>query len=129
MDEIESDASQVLLRHARVAARTYAAAGICGAAGMETSAMTVDLAQFDAVLDLIMADACNQLRGAIVRAYPLCPPSAAEQVALEFLDAWGKTAAREGLLIARDDEAGLQHLTEERERLLGLLLAQAAGGY
>jgi hypothetical protein len=125
-DEIEPDASQVLLRRARVAARTFAAAGISSAAGVETSAMSIDLAQFDAVLDLVMEAACDQLRDAILRAYPSCTPAAADQAALEFLSSWGKTAAAEGLLIAQGDEAGLARISEDRKRLLAQLLKQVA---
>jgi len=126
IDEIEPDASQVLLRHARVAARTFAAAGISSAAGMELAAMKVNLAPFDAVLDIIMEAACDQLRDVILRVYPSCQASVADRAALEFLSSWGQTAAAEGLLIARGDEAALARVAQDRERLLAQLLEQIA---
>ena len=84
--------------------------------------MKVGLAQFDAVLDLIMDAACDQLRDAVLRTYSSCPRSVAEEAALEFLSSWGKTAAAEGVVLAQGDDAGLARVSEDRERLLAQLL-------
>ncbi|AYG03889.1 hypothetical protein D7I44_10315 [Gryllotalpicola protaetiae] len=94
---------------------------------METAAMKVDLVQFDAVLDLVMEAACDQLRDAILSAHPTRQASEADAIALDFLASWGKSVAAEGPLIARGDDAALAQLEADRGHLLARLLAQAAG--
>lgn len=119
------DAAQLLARQAKFAARAFTAAGICSAAGAETSATSDQLAEFNAVLDMIMGDACDHLCMAVVRASPACPPAIAEAAAREFLGAWGQSTAAEGLLCARGDEPGLAQIREDRKRLLARLLRRA----